>query len=122
MKDNRGNELIIDENARGNNQICIKYVNGFVRPLGNIKGSTFYSKRTNRNFFYKYNGWSISSMILDYLKSKNVTKVQITNSDEKIKYTVELNKFVMLAIPVKHYDYDNQFVLDKIYFKETLLS
>jgi choline kinase len=121
MKDSKGNELIINENGRGNNQICIKYAKDkWIRGFGNIKGDTFYSKRTNRQFFRKYNAWTLSVMVLIYLQKKNVKNIKITNSDDKKTYTTTLDKFISLGKKIDYKDFEEQYYLSLEYFGNNL--
>lgn len=96
-------------------------VNGRTKQVGYIAGSTYYTPRLrSKHFFKKYNGYAISTAVLDILKFNYIETVVVIEKDTGKKYYTELNNFFEhgRTIPVRMSKEDNQIVLDIKWFKE----
>ena len=64
---------------------------------GYVKGNTYYSERDHRHFFVKYQGFGISSKIVNHLRGMGVFEANILyhlkDSDKTRRYIAPLETF-----------------------------
>jgi len=83
------------------------------QTVGQCSGQVYYTERTPKHFFYKFQGYGISTTILDELKSRGIRQIQLKYyGKEKITfYKTALDQWILKGKKYK-YGNDQQIILN----------